>query len=289
MKKGFTLVELLAVIAVIGVLALLLAPNIIKNFSNAKQKSFTNEVKEVYATAKNQYSLDKAFNRGVSAYAYVNGSSCSNKLDVEGRTEFNYYVEFDADGNVIKLYATDGEFQYSYEGSGLQKTKITEAVSTTDLESNQLINLTCNGVEEHFEYKYSYRANGVIGGELYEYYEFYDTPEEAMVRAGGDFCFRFKISNNIIREIDGGFKKNGNIYYIAPGAGENYNRNVEAAKSAFGESNCIYKVYNGSTGYECTDGAVNLYLYDFGDFQLGSSTWYCSLMADDGHGFCNDD
>ena len=39
-KNGFTLVELLAVIAILAILVIIALPNVIKMFNNAKKSSF---------------------------------------------------------------------------------------------------------------------------------------------------------------------------------------------------------------------------------------------------------
>ena len=47
-KKGFTLVELLAVIAILAILVIIALPNVIKMYNNAKRSSFLTEAKEVF-------------------------------------------------------------------------------------------------------------------------------------------------------------------------------------------------------------------------------------------------
>ena len=57
-KKGFTLVELLAVIAILAILVIIALPNIMSLFNEAKKNSFTNEIKEIYKTAQQQWMMD---------------------------------------------------------------------------------------------------------------------------------------------------------------------------------------------------------------------------------------
>ncbi|NLC97314.1 MAG: prepilin-type N-terminal cleavage/methylation domain-containing protein, partial [Erysipelotrichaceae bacterium] len=45
MKKGFTLVELLAVIAILAILIIIALPNVLEMFNNAKKDVFVTEVK----------------------------------------------------------------------------------------------------------------------------------------------------------------------------------------------------------------------------------------------------
>ncbi len=44
MKKGFTLVELLAVIAILAILVIIALPNVMGMFNTAKENSFNTEV-----------------------------------------------------------------------------------------------------------------------------------------------------------------------------------------------------------------------------------------------------
>lgn len=53
-KKGFTLVELLATIAIIAIIATLAVPNIISMVSNGKTKSVISDAKEIIAQAKKE-------------------------------------------------------------------------------------------------------------------------------------------------------------------------------------------------------------------------------------------
>ena len=54
-KKGFTLVELLAVIAILAILVIIALPNVIKLYNDAKKNAFLTEVKTLYNTASSKY------------------------------------------------------------------------------------------------------------------------------------------------------------------------------------------------------------------------------------------
>ena len=51
-KKGFTLVELLAVISILAILVVIAMPNVIKMFNNSKKSSFETEVKTIIQSVK---------------------------------------------------------------------------------------------------------------------------------------------------------------------------------------------------------------------------------------------
>ena len=48
MKKGFTLVELLAVIAIVAILVIIALPNVMGMFNQARESTFTTELKKIY-------------------------------------------------------------------------------------------------------------------------------------------------------------------------------------------------------------------------------------------------
>ena len=54
-KKGFTLVELLAVIVILGVILLIAVPKIISTIDNAKLSTLESTAKMVAAQAKKEY------------------------------------------------------------------------------------------------------------------------------------------------------------------------------------------------------------------------------------------
>ena len=54
-KNGFTLVELIAVLVILSIIALMATPNIIKLMQEGKEKSFISDAEEMISTAKYMY------------------------------------------------------------------------------------------------------------------------------------------------------------------------------------------------------------------------------------------
>ena len=137
-KKGFTLVELLAVIAILAILVIIALPNVMGMFNQAKQNSFTTEIKEIYKQAQQQWISDSMMNTTEINYWCVGGTSASegtgltdkSGIKLTGRTQLDYYITIDKSGKVIKYYATDGSYQYYYDNSaGLEVEKIGDSQS----------------------------------------------------------------------------------------------------------------------------------------------------------------
>ena len=125
-KKGFTLVELLAVIAILAILVIIALPNVMSLFNEAKKNSFTNEIKELYKTAQNQWMTDSMVETAQRSYArYSSALTCApNGLQLSGRTQLLYGITLDKAGNVIDFVATDGTYYYDFNGSSTAPLKV---------------------------------------------------------------------------------------------------------------------------------------------------------------------
>ena len=67
-KKGYTLVELLAVVAIMAIILLIAIPNVLEGLNESRMNNFGNEVNTLYSTAKSQFNLEKG--RGIVKYTY---------------------------------------------------------------------------------------------------------------------------------------------------------------------------------------------------------------------------
>jgi prepilin-type N-terminal cleavage/methylation domain-containing protein len=74
-KQGFTLVELLAVIAILAILIIIALPNILKMFNDAQMKLFLQEARNINKAAEDSYLAHKmgASNLTETTYTYTDG------------------------------------------------------------------------------------------------------------------------------------------------------------------------------------------------------------------------
>ena len=140
-KKGFTLVELLAVIAILSLLVVIALPNVMNMFNEAKQKSFETELTEIYKTAQQQWIADSMYRTESKVYVRSKTGNCSSELALNGRRELEFYIKFDKSGNVIIYYAEDGTYQYEYVGTGLKIDQIKNSVQISKIEDTNILNI----------------------------------------------------------------------------------------------------------------------------------------------------
>ena len=169
-KKGFTLVELLAVISILALLAIIALPNIIDLFKEAKKLSFLTECKQIYKTSQNQWISDSMFNTDNQVYSRC--KTCSGKsLRLSGREEIDYYIKLNKAGKVVKFYATDGTYQYRYDGNELLITDIIDAKEVITLAEDDKVAINNNTAypaqvtdKSYFTYRYDESEGVTITG-----------------------------------------------------------------------------------------------------------------------------
>lgn len=124
-RKGFTLVELLAVVAITAIIILIAIPNVMEALNEARMENFGNEVNTLHNTAKTQFNLEKG--RGLVKYIY-NGydrdavycqnwkdelDECKNTLSESNGKDMKFKIMISAEGVVRYMYVTNGRFYYA--------------------------------------------------------------------------------------------------------------------------------------------------------------------------------
>ncbi len=114
-KDGFTLVELLAVIAILAILVIIALPNVLKLFNDAKKNSFLNEAKTIYTNATNKYIMERINGKKLT---YIS-SEDDTKLDMTGK-KHKYCIYLNSDGTVKTMEVTNGSHIVKYrEGQNI--------------------------------------------------------------------------------------------------------------------------------------------------------------------------
>ncbi len=123
-KKGFTLVELLAVIAILAILVVIALPNVIDMFQGAKKGTFKTEVQQVIRQAESTWVLDGGGDQTYWHCADATTSSGHDSLSLQG-TELNYYVVISADGKFTTVAVSTPD--YAFSGTNVISSSITDA------------------------------------------------------------------------------------------------------------------------------------------------------------------
>ena len=121
--KGFTLVELLAVIAILALLVIIALPNVLKMFNQAKKDTFLTESKNIYKEISKKYISETMRGNKIN-----NISNTNNKLDLESNN-LKYNVKLNNDGSIKEFEVSNGTYCLSGKFNNLSELttdKITE-------------------------------------------------------------------------------------------------------------------------------------------------------------------
>ena len=178
-NKGFTLVELLAVIAILAILVIIALPNVLKMFNDAKKNSFLTEAKTVYSEAGKKYISDSITSPSNNEHIYCKSKTDSlNPLSLSGRG-INYYIKTDSNGNVNTIVVWDDTRYIAKKDSKIDVTSLTESKDITD----DIKNATCDNILE---------ASGLIQKIDYSF-----TENDLLINIDDNISISFKDSVNI--------------------------------------------------------------------------------------------
>ena len=115
-KKGFTLVELLAVIAILAILVIIALPNVLKMYNDSKKNAFMTEAQTLAKEVSSKYISESMKGNKVTVI-----SNKQNPLDMTGR-ELEYSFELDSQGKIKSMWVSNGTYCIS---ANKDYTKIT--------------------------------------------------------------------------------------------------------------------------------------------------------------------
>ena len=119
-KKGFTLVELLAVIALVAILSGIAVPNILSTINNSKKSAFLMDAKRMVAKAEYLISLNKADRQEID----LNGSKTYTFANLNEKGEFQKDADdgsFDA-STFVKVKKNSSSYVYCICVKGSRRT-----------------------------------------------------------------------------------------------------------------------------------------------------------------------
>ena len=136
-KNGFTLVELLAVIAILAILVIVAMPNVLGMFNEAKANTFVTEVQKYIDAAKTAFVNDALSNQGKVIYysSEYNDDLKTSKLDMDGSKD--YFIEMDRHGDFKRIVIKDDSFCYDIYAGGTQ-------IKFDDSKSKKISNINKN-------------------------------------------------------------------------------------------------------------------------------------------------
>lgn len=146
-KKGFTLVELLAVIAILALLVLIAVPNVLGMFNKAKKDTFLTEAKSIFKESASKYISDNMHNSNEGNIYCKSETDSKNPLDMDIGNTY-YYIEKDNTGKTIKFVA--------WNSSGYVTKIVGDNVMLNDVTGNNVSessvkDITCNNVLTNLE------------------------------------------------------------------------------------------------------------------------------------------
>ena len=147
-KKGFTLVELLAVIAILAILVIVAMPNVLGMFNQAKSSTFVTEVHSYMDMSKTKFMSEalKPENQGKS----LEFSSEGIALDTDDNTK-TYKINLDRNMNITGIIIYDENFCYSVLdefGQELDKTMVSVEDVLPHVKEDNLTD-GCHGVKNN--------------------------------------------------------------------------------------------------------------------------------------------
>ena len=141
-RKGFTLVELLAVIAILALLVLVAVPNVLSMFNKAKKDTFLTEAKNIFKESASKYISDNMHNSNEGNIYCKSETDSKNPLDMDIGDTY-YYIEKDSTGKTIKFVVWNSS---GYVTKIVGDNVMLNDVTNDNMTESSVKDITCNNV-----------------------------------------------------------------------------------------------------------------------------------------------
>ena len=143
-KNGFTLLEIIVVVMILGVLLLFIMPKVLDRFAEGRKATFKNQVRSVMKSATEKRMVDLAYDRASNVYcsdeSLFNGCSII-ETDSDGA---DFIVILNNDGKIISAGVKNSA--YCYVGNDIDAINLNDVVADGELTCNRY-GCTCDGTE----------------------------------------------------------------------------------------------------------------------------------------------
>ena len=130
-KKGFTLVELLAVIVVLAIIMVLTVPSVLSSMNSARQSSFLLYAGKMLEAAQGKYQSESLLTTPNTCYDL-------STLSGNGSTQYKGVVKVStgADGSpVFKLQMYDNNYQIGFKADAQKSGDVADGATYADIET----------------------------------------------------------------------------------------------------------------------------------------------------------
>lgn len=130
-KKGFTLVELLAVIVVLAIIMVLTVPSVLSSMNSARQSSFLLYAGKMIEAAQGKYQSESLLTTPSTCYTL-------STLSGNGSTQYKGVVKVSTGtdgGPVFKLQMYDGNYQIGFKADADNSGDVAGGVTYADIET----------------------------------------------------------------------------------------------------------------------------------------------------------
>ena len=119
-KKGFTLVELLAVIVVLAIIMIIAIPQVMDSMASAKKNSLLVEARKVLNKTMEKVQVNSMESKATTGcFKITTNGTADTDINVDTGNKYKGSVNVAADGT-YKIYITDGEYEiYDVTNSSL--------------------------------------------------------------------------------------------------------------------------------------------------------------------------